>query len=123
MPVPMHHFMFIPSILPPIRTPIFMSLAKLMLSDEVQKISFNFGNVRANPDGWRSVAEALISGKIEASVKVTDVPPGVTSLHFMKDNQLTNANVLAFGSDKILDFNSGLVRYSASVTRAIVWCP
>lgn len=107
MPLPMHNIMFIPSILPPLSPPIFMSLAKLMLSDDVQKISFNFGSVRANAEGWRKVAAALLSGKVKVSTKATDVPPGSTAFYYMKENPLTDANTLALGSDKILDFDWG----------------
>jgi hypothetical protein len=102
MPVPHHSFMFIPSIQWPPRLPLAHRLANLLLSWDVQSISFTFGSVVVMPDGFRAVANALVAGDIGISTDPTKLRPGEHARY-----EYDRLNLLMFRTDNILDTKFG----------------
>ncbi len=96
-----HHILFPIPWLPTVPLPLSHRIANLLLSDEVQQISFRFGHVITLPEGFRKVADAIRDGRVSVSADATGVPSGATAAY----NQFTN--VLHFGAPSILDSADG----------------
>lgn len=98
---PFHAYSFIPSVIwsPPL--PLTHGVANLLLTNDVQEISFSFGSVVTLPEGFRAVANALIRGDVGITTDPNLVPVGKRAV-YEKDT-----NMIRFCQDDILDFPEG----------------
>ncbi len=73
------------------------SLSVLLMSAEVQKISFAFGSVIVLPEGFRAVAEGLAAGDISVKLEPTRLEKEKSDAEYDAD-----ANAFSFRSNWVL---------------------